>query len=197
VGFRESVGLPFVMAHNVCMKHASMLFVALALLSLPIGAQTAQQILTQAESQAASEHKNLLLVFSASWCVPCHMFESFLTDRKAGPIISGHFVVARFDVGERKDDKKHADTPGAVDLRASLKGADAGYPFLVMADAGGQPIVNSFCPSGCKPAGENIGYPATPGEIDWFMQMLRQSAPSISAKDTKTIRAWLDAHGHI
>ena len=48
------------------MKHASMLLVALALLSLPIRAQTAQQILTQAESQAASEHKNVLLVFSAS-----------------------------------------------------------------------------------------------------------------------------------
>lgn len=169
---------------------------ALLLSAAAASAQTAQQTLSQAESQAVNEHKNILLVFSASWCVPCHMFEAFLTDRKTGPIMAANFVVVRFDVGERKDDPKHANTPGAEELRASVGGAEAGYPFLVVTDATGKPMVNSFCPSGCKPPGENIGYPATSGEIDWFMQMLRQSAPSMSAKDTKTIRVWLDARGH-
>ena len=159
-------------------------------------AQNAQGVLAHAEAEAAAQHKNVLLVFSASWCGPCHIFETFLTDRKTGPILSAQFAIARFDVGERKDDKKHADTPGAEDLRASLKGAQAGYPFIVMADSAGHPIVNSYCPSGCKPPGENIGYPATRGEIDWFMEMMRQAAPSLSQTDVKTLRGWLDAHGH-
>jgi len=169
----------------------------LLLAGLPSSAQTAQQMLSDTQSQAAAQNKNVLLVFSASWCVPCHMFETFLTDRKTGPVISGSYVVARFDVGERKGDKQHANTPGAEELRATLGGAEAGYPYLVVIDAAGKPIVNSFCPSGCKPPGENIGYPATPGEIDWFMQMLHQSAPSMSTKDVKTIRSWLNAHGHV
>ncbi len=176
-----------------CLAAAALLFA-----SLPACAQTAQQILAQAQSQASREHKNVLLVFSASWCVPCHMFETFLTDPKTGPIIANSFVVARFDVGERKDDKKHADTPGAEDLRTSLNGTQAGYPFIVAEEPSGKVIVDSFRPvPGKKPGGDtNIGYPALPVEIDWFMEMMRQAAPSMSTGDAKTMRRWLDARGH-
>ena len=124
------------------------------------------------------------------------MFEAFLKDPKTGPIMDKYFVDARLDVGEHPNDPHHSNSPGAEALRASLKGADAGYPFLVMLDAQGHPIVNSFCPSGCTPPGENIGYPATPGEIAWFMKMLHQAAPAISAPEAKTVEAWLDQHAH-
>lgn len=163
----------------------------------PTGA-TAAQILAHAKSEAAAEHKNILLVFSASWCGPCHLFESFLHDAATGPIMDKNFVVARFDVGERPDDKRHADTPGAEALRASLDGATAGYPFLVIENPTGKVLVNSYRPvPGKKPGGEtNIGYPALPVEIDWFMQMLRQSAPAISPAEADTIHHWLQQRGH-
>jgi thioredoxin-related protein len=156
---------------------------------------TAEDAMAQATRQAVAEHKNILLVFSASWCGPCHLFESFLKDSQTAPVMSRYFVIVRLDVGERTGDKRHADTPGAVALRASLKGADAGYPFLVMLDPAGKPIVNSFCPSGCTPPGENIGYPATPGEIIWFTRMLQRGAPAISAREIDTVQNWLNRHG--
>jgi thiol-disulfide isomerase/thioredoxin len=127
---------------------------------------TAANILSQARTTAAAQHKNILLIFSASWCGPCHMFDHFLHD-----------------------------TPGAVDLRASLGGATAGYPYLIMLDPAGRPIINSLRPDPTAPAGGNIGYPSTHQEVDWFMQMLQKSAPTLTPQETATVHAWLTAHG--
>ncbi len=176
----------------------TLLPIALALL-LPIAASaapepTANQLLSQARTTAAAEHKNILLIFSASWCGPCHMFQHFLADPAIAPIMNKAFVIQTLDVGELPTDTKHHDTPGAVDLRASLGGATAGYPYLIMLSPAGHPIINSLRdPS--APAGNNIGYPAIPAEIDWFMQMLRKAAPTLTPQETATIHAYLTAHG--
>jgi hypothetical protein len=121
------------------------------------------------------------------------MFEAFLRDPVTGPIMDRSFVIARFDVGEHPGDKRHSDTPGAVALRASLNGANAGYPYLVVVDPAGKPIVDSYRPVKGKVAGAdiNIGYPALPVEIDWFIEMMHRSAPSMSAAEMDTLRQWL------
>jgi hypothetical protein len=156
---------------------------------------SADVVLTQARAQAAAQHKPILLTFSASWCGPCHLFEHFLTDAPTGPIMQQNFVLARLDDGERTGDPNHADSPGAVALRAKLGGASAGYPFIVILDPDGNILATSLRnPS--HSGGDNIGYPALPVEIDWFMQMLHKSVPSLSPQDASTLRSWLDAHGH-
>jgi len=159
--------------------------------------QNAGEILAHANAEAAAAHKNVMMVFSASWCTPCHMFDAFLTDPETGPIMRKHFAIARFDVGEKPGDKKHADTPGAEKLRASLGGADAGYPYLIALDPSGQVLVNSYRPVEGKPgnADTNIGYPYLHVEIDWFMEMLRRSAPAMSAEETHAVRSWLEGRG--
>lgn len=156
---------------------------------------SADEVMAQATKQAAAEHKDILLTFSASWCGPCRLFEGFLEDRKIRPIMEKKFVYARLDVGELPRDKRHADSPGGVKLMSSLGGASSGYPFIVMLDDAGKPIANSLRPDARAKGGSNIGYPALPVEVDWFMQMLQQAAPSLSPQETATIRNWLHERG--
>jgi hypothetical protein len=155
---------------------------------------TADDILSLAESPAAAAHKNVLLVFSASWCVPCHMFEAFLRDPEAGPILRQYFVPARIDVGEEARGRNGRNTPGGEKMMLSFTGGRTeGYPFFVFLTAQGSPLVNSLIDGR---SGKNIGYPAAPQEIDWFMTMLRQSTPAMTPTETKTIRKWLQKHTH-
>ncbi|MGA7157026.1 MAG: thioredoxin family protein [Acidobacteriaceae bacterium] len=155
---------------------------------------TADQVMTQAEASAAAQHKNILLDFGASWCGNCHLFEHFLADPAIKPIIDHSFVIARLDDGELPNDTHHANSPGAVALRAKLGGAKAGYPFILMLSPNGHPIVTSLRPDPATPGGNNVGYPALPVEIDWFMHMLQLSAPTLTPQQTATIQSWLKAH---
>ena len=148
----------------------------------------------QVKRQAASSHKNILLSFGASWCVNCRLFDKFLADPAIHPIMEKAFVNADLNTGERDGDKRHSNIPGGQKLQASLGGKDSGYPYLVMLDPSGRPIVDSIAPGDYGHPG-NIGYPVAPWEIDWFLDMLKKSAPTLTPQDTATIRTWLSTHG--
>ena len=159
----------------------------------PAKAGNADEVMTRAKTQAASEHKNILLSFSASWCGNCRLFDAFLADPKIHPIMDKAFVFADLDAGERPNDTRHANIPGGPEIQAALGGKTAGYPYIVMVDPTGKPITDSQRPATVAHPG-NIGYPDAPWEIDWFMQMLKKAAPLLSSQETATVRSWLTAH---
>jgi hypothetical protein len=64
-------------------------------------------------------------------------------------------------------------------------GGPAGLPYSAFLDAEGALIINS------KLHDQNIGYPAQPEEIGWFLQMMKKAAPKISEEDLKTIETAL------
>ncbi len=154
--------------------------------------ETADDLFAHAKETARSEQKSVLLVFSASWCGPCKLYERFLEDAQMRDITEKTFVVQRIDVGERQGDTKHADTPGGVALRSALGAVgEPGFPFLVVTDGNGSPIMNSYRNGNTK---GNIGYPASRAEIEWYIEMLKQGAPSLSKDDLDATRTWLRKH---
>ena len=103
-------------------------------------AETADTLFAHAQAEAQKEHKNVLLVFSASWCGPCKLYERFLEDPQMKPITEKAFVVARIDVGESASDPRHADTPGGVALRTALGAQpEPGFYFAGMRSYGRAP----------------------------------------------------------
>lgn len=162
----------------------------------PAPGESAAAIMAQARNKAKAENKNILLDFSASWCGNCHLFEKFLADPAIHPIMDKAFVMTTVVSGERPGDPRHANTPGGPQFEATLGGKDAGFPYIVMLNPEGQPIVDSYRPVTNKAAKANIGYPDLLVEVDWFMEMLQKAAPSLSPPERTTVHNWLTQHGH-
>ena len=160
----------------------------------PDSGPSAAEILQQAEAQAHAQHKNIMLDFGASWCINCKLYNRMIDDPSIGSILRRDFVFINMNTGERPRDRHHANTPGGVAFENSVGGMHAGWPFLVILSASGQPLIDSNRPDPKSRYGKsNIGYPAAPEEVDWFITMLRRSAPSLSQHDLDTVHAWLTA----
>jgi thioredoxin-related protein len=143
------------------------------------------EVLSHAEAQAAAEHKDIFLIFGASWCGWCKRLDKFNQLPEVSAIMRKNFVITHLAV-EEHGDKAVLDNPGAQELMHKLGGV-GGLPFFAFLDSRGRLIVNSNRPANGKPSDTNIGFPAEPEEVAWFMAMLRKSVPSLTAEDAEVI----------
>jgi len=151
---------------------------------LATGPDAAQEMFAHAKAEASQEHKHVLIVFSDSYCPNCKLYDRFLDDPQMKPITERAFVIEHIDMDK---------TEGGANLRKVLATEDksGSVPFMVMTDENGQPIVDSN--RNGNPAW-NIGYPALPEEIAWYIEMLTRAAPGLSSKELAATRVWLRVH---
>jgi thioredoxin-related protein len=86
--------------------------------------------------RAGSEHKRVLLVFGANWCIWCHrLHTTFGTNAAVAAALDKAFVLVDVDVNTRKGEKRNA----AVNERYGNP-IQHGIPVLVVLDSDGKQL---------------------------------------------------------
>jgi thioredoxin-related protein len=150
---------------------------------------SANEILQEAMQQASKEKKNVLIIFHASWCGWCHKMDSSMNDKSCKKFFIDNFVT-RYLVVDESSDKKNLENSGANELRSKYYGDDEGIPFWLIFDSNGNLLADSqIRPEGISMSqkGENVGCPAKPEEVDYFIKVLKKTS-HLSVEQEETIR---------
>ena len=144
----------------------------------------AEAALREASARAGANHRSLLLVFHASWCLYCRLFDMLLKHNDAAPIIGRYFEILQLRAQERRAPMQEQQLPGADEVYHRYAPEGAGLPYLVVLGDGSKKISDSIMVA----SGENFGFPVEPVELDGFEAMLKAGAPTISHGELATLR---------
>ena len=126
-------------------------------------------VMAAAYKQAAKEHKNVLVMFHASWCGWCKKMDASMADSTTKKYFNDNYVTVHLDVQEKPADKR-LENPGAEVFLAKYKGEKAGLPFFLIMDSKGTQLGDSFV------KGENMGCPASEDEVASFITLLKKTS---------------------
>jgi hypothetical protein len=65
--------------------------------------QQAQGDIDRALTNAATQHKNVILDFGGNWCADCHVLDLYFHDSTNAPIIAANFIVVHVNIGRMTD----------------------------------------------------------------------------------------------
>src|SRR5271166_5045167 len=130
----------------------------------------------------ASEDKKVFLTFGAPWCGWCHKLEDFLARPEISAILARDFVVLKVNVDRM--------TSGKDVMKKYRPEKSGGIPWFTVLDAKGEKLATSDLLEG-----QNIGYPATPKEINAFMSLIEGQARRIEPGQIAKLRKELETAG--
>ena len=140
-------------------------------------ASPAKLIMEKALDEAAKNHKNLFVIFHASWCGWCHKMDSSMNDEKLKTFFNENYVVVHLTVDESKD-KKELENSGADDIRKKYHGDKQGLPYCFILDAKGNFLADARLKDGSDPKEKqaSVDCPANDEEVNYFAKVLRKTS---------------------
>lgn len=181
---------------------------ALAAVAASQAPEPAKVVVDKALAEAKASHRNVMVIFHASWCGWCKRMEAFLNDKELKPIFDKSFVFAHLDVLE-EEAKKNLENAGGREYMNKWKGSEAGLPFFLILSPDGKVVVDSLRPSNFPPKTnvnppnpdprpavgmgkpQNTGHPMAPEEVAWFMEMMYRGSTHMTDGDWAKIETWL------
>lgn len=154
--------------------------VSLAQQKLP----TAKSIVAAAKIAANKNHKNIFIIFHASWCGWCHKMDTAMNDASCKRLFNSQYEIRHIDVMEHGD-KAILENPGGRELMEQYA-VGQGIPFWIVLDKNGKLLADSRLTSadGKK---VNVGCPSEPAEIEYFINVL-QKTTSLSTPELAVIK---------
>lgn len=162
-------------------KRISFSLIILLLVAVAVQAQPAppaEKVLKDAMQRAAHEHKNVFIIFHASWCGWCQRMDSIMNSVACKKLFNDNFVIEHLTVMESKS-KLNLENPGAQDVLKKYNGEGQGIPFWLIFDAKGNLLGDCLIrPEGADltTKGENTGCPATKEEVAHFLKVLKKTS---------------------
>jgi hypothetical protein len=145
----------------------------------------AGRIMANAYREATKDHKNIFVIFHASWCVWCHKMDDCINKPSVKPYFDSNYVFVHLTV-EEKDSTKN--TPGAMSYLQRYHGDKAGLPFWVVTDNRGNWLGDSYIRKEGQTkdsVGVNIGCPAEDNEVKAFCDLLKKTSHMNDAQLTE------------
>lgn len=142
---------------------------------------SADDVLKPVLAKAAAAHKNVLLIFHASWCGWCRKMDSSLQDASIKKAIDRNYEIVHLTVYESPD-KKNLENPGALEFLTKRGGADQGIPFWFVLDKEGKVLADAQVAPG-----KNTGCPASEEEVDYFIEVLKKTS-ALKADELEAVK---------
>lgn len=155
---------------------------------------SAAALLTAAEARAAKEHKNVFLIFHASWCIWCLRFDDLLNDPTLKPFFDKNYVIVHIDCLETGA-KTSMNSAGWKSMMDTYGATGQGIPYWLFLDPAGKVIATCRSPFDPDPKGQpgNLGFPdnSQPKDLTYFVGLIQKSAPQYDTSFESNFRAYL------
>ena len=137
---------------------------------------SADVIIKNAIAEAAKTHKNVFVIFHASWCGWCHKMDNAMNDGEMKPFFNNNYVIVHLTVDESKD-KKNLENPGANELLQKYHGENQGIPYWFILNSRGNFLADSRKPDDKTPGKlRSVGCPAEKDEVGYFVNVLKKTS---------------------
>ena len=123
-------------------------------------AADAEKVLADGLAEAKRDSKRVLFHVGAPWCGWCHVLDRFLADNES--LFAADYINLKIDQDRM--------TNAAPLIKRLRDGKSMGIPWIAIFDADGKTLATSDMPKD-----GNTGYPASPKEIRYFLEMLKKT----------------------